>query len=87
MEGGYEDVLIEELEAIRSLEVIAKEAEVIVKPELVSGKAIIVKHGPLQGIAGVIEKRKGKTLISVNIEILGQSVSAEVDAGDLEVDE
>jgi hypothetical protein len=83
-----EDELINELNSLRIYEEISKEQEVIVKPELVKGKTVIVDNGAaFRGVQGVIVKRRGKTLVYVNIELLGQSVSAVVDAADLFIDD
>lgn len=81
-----ETILIEELKSIQHFEEISKEAEIIVHPELVTGTPVMINNGPLKGTRGVVERRKGKTFISINIEILGQSVSTEVDIGDLDAD-
>lgn len=84
-EAGEEE-LLRELKSIRAFEKLSHETEVTVKPELVEGARVKINSGPFQGTTGFIERRKGKTLLTVNIEILGQSVTAEVDAGDLDVD-
>lgn len=82
-----ESSLLEELKFIKTIEEISKNADVIVRPELTEGTQVTVNEGPMKGMHGIVERRKGKTLISVNIEILGQSVSVEIDAGDLEPEE
>ena len=79
--------LLEELSIVQALEEISKNADVVVKPELSEGAFVTVTEGPMKGMRGIVERRKGKTVISVNIEILGQSVSAEFDAGALEPEE
>ena len=82
-----EEKLIEELRAVRALETISAETDVAVKPELVKGTKVLIQTGVMKGLQGIIERRKGKALISVNIELLGQSVSAEVDVEDVALDE
>lgn len=79
-----EACLLKELESIRAFERLALEKDIVVKPELVTGTPVEVSSGPFKGITGVVEYRKNKTMITVNIEILGQSASVEVDAGLLE---
>jgi transcription antitermination factor NusG len=76
--------LLDELNSIRRLELLSSEQEVVVKPELVPGVPVMIKHGPLQGMSGIVSARNKKTILSVNIEMLGQSVSAEVDIEFLE---
>lgn len=79
--------LLDELRSVKAFEEISMSSDIIVKPELAEGASVTVAEGPMKGMSGIIERRKGKTVISVNIEILGQSVSAEFDAGDLEPEE
>ena len=76
-----ETLLLKELESIRAFERLALEKDIVVKPELVAGMSVEVSSGPFKGITGIVEYRKNKTMITVNIEILGQSASVEVDAG------
>ncbi len=87
MNEKSEEELIKDLLDIQMLEKLAGESDFIVRPELVPGKKIIVRAGPLKGMRGVAEKRKGKTMITINVDILGQSVSTETDVEDIEVDE
>jgi transcriptional antiterminator RfaH len=87
MNEKSEEELIRDLRDIQMIEKLASESDVIVRPELASGKKIIVKSGPLKGMSGVVEKRKGKTMITINVEMLGQSVSAETDVEDIEADD
>lgn len=82
-----EEELIRDLCDIQMIEKLTGEADVIVRPELAPGKKIIVRSGPFKGMRGVAEKRKGKTMITINVEILGQSVSAETDIEDIEVED
>lgn len=87
MHEKTEEILIEELKSICVMENVFQKIDIIIRPELVSGSKIIVRNGPLKGMSGVVERRKGKTTISINIEILGQSASTEVDVEDLDMDE
>ena len=87
MSEKSEEELIKDLCDIQMIERLTSESDVIVRPELAEGKKIIVKSGPFKGMSGVVEKRKGKSMITINVEILGQSVSAETDVEDIEVDD
>lgn len=87
MNEKSEEELIKDLCDIQMIEKISNEADVTVRPELAVGRKIIVKSGPLKGIRGVVEKRRGKTMITINVEMLGQSVSTETDIEDIEVDD
>jgi len=79
--------LIDELAAVQSFEKVSHQGEVVIKPELVEGVKVTVSSGPLQGVTGIVVRRKGETTITVNVEILGQSATAHIDIGDLEADE
>ncbi len=76
--------LLKELASIRAFEEMVLNEDIVVKPELVAGAPVEISTGPFKGITGIIEYRKNKTVITVNVEILGQSVSVEVDADSLE---
>ncbi len=78
--------LIEQLKSVKEIEKMSAIGEVVVKPELVPGTLIRVKNGPLAGTCGVVSSRKDKLTLSVNIELLGQSVCTEISASDLEED-
>ena len=78
--------LIGQLESVKEIEKMSAIGEVVVKPELVPGSEIRVKSGPLVGTRGIVTSRKDKLTLTVNIELLGQSVCAEISASDLEED-
>ncbi len=80
-----EPLLLEELRGIRVFEQLAQEQKIEVKPELVEGTPVEISTGPFRGLSGIVQKRKKRALISVNVEILGHSVSVEVDADELEL--
>jgi transcription antitermination factor NusG len=82
-----EKKLIEDLCTLLQFELIAGNKELSVKPELVPGKKVTVVNGPFTGLSGIIDKRNKELLITVNIDLLGQSVSTHLDIGDVELDE
>jgi transcription termination/antitermination protein NusG len=53
-------------------------------PLLHEGAWVRVKHGPLRDIEGVLVRIKSRTRLVVSISLLSQSVSTEIDAGDVE---
>ena len=71
--------LIKELQAIRQLELMASQSKLVVKPELVKGTAVIINSGPFRGIEGIVSFRSNRYRVAINIEMLGQSVLADVD--------
>lgn len=81
-----EAVLVEELRMLQKLENVDAEAELEVLPEIVPGKIVRITDGPLAGVNGIIERRTGKVRVTLNIEILGQAVSVEIDVGDMVID-
>ena len=87
MNENKEEKLIEDLNDLKEFERIVREAEVVIRPEIVEGVAIKVSKGPLAGLSGVVTKRNKRMLITVNVEILGQSASAEIDIEDVEVED
>ena len=82
-----EEQLIEELRGIRQLEAMQAEAELVVLPDLVPGQPIRVHAGPLAGLTGIVEYRRNRTRVVVNVELLGQAVAAELDVGEIEPEE
>ena len=84
MDSYDEATLLKELDSVMAFEELSARQEVVVKPELVSGSVVEIKSGPLRGLEGIVEKRKNTTSVSININILGQSASVELDAENLE---
>ena len=79
--------LVEELQTIHNMELAALKTELIVQPELIPGKYVRITRGPLQGSTGIVERRHHKTRVTVNVELLGQSVSADLDMEEVQTDE
>lgn len=79
--------LIRELQNIQKIEKAAEEEELIVKPEIVPGRPVRVIGGALQGSMGIVERRGSKMRVTVNVDLLGQSVAVELDVGDIETEE
>ena len=53
-------------------------------PLLQEGACVRVKRGPLKDLEGLLVRVKNQTRLVVSISLLSQSVSTEVDAGDVE---
>jgi len=49
-------------------------------PYLTEGRWVRVTRGPLDGLTGILVRRKGKHRLVVSIDILHQSVAVEIDA-------
>jgi len=80
-----ERLLLGELRALQRLELAQGEVALEVMPEVQPGTTVLVAEGPLRGTTGIVEHRKGRTRVTVNIELLGRSVVAEMDLGELEL--
>ena len=79
-----EAVLVEELRALQKMEALGRTAEIEVMPEIVPGKKVRITGGPLNGVTGIVERRVGSVRVTVNVDILGQSVAVEMDVGEME---
>lgn len=81
-----ETQLVEELHAIQKLEELSRTQNLIVQPELLPGRRVLITKGPLCGTHGIVTRRHRKTRVTVNVEILGQSVSADLDVEEVAVE-
>ena len=52
-------------------------------PFLTEGEMVRVTHGPLAGVVGRLIRKGAKARLFLSVDLIGQSVSAEVDAGDV----
>lgn len=74
----------EEIEALQSM--LTKAASrCLAHPLLQEGAWVRVKRGPLKDLEGLLLRVKSQTRLVVSITLLSQSVSTEVDAGDVEL--
>ena len=87
MDDNKEKRLIADLNDLRIFEEIISQKEVIIRPEIAEGTQVRIRSGPLRGASGIVEKRKDKTMLTINIEILGQAVSTVIDIEDIEIDD
>ena len=67
-----------EIDSIRRL--VTSELPYNPHPYLKVGRRVHVRYGPLEGCEGILTRKKGLTRIVLSIQLLQQSVSAEVDA-------
>ena len=49
----------------------------------VAGARITVLRGPFAGVCGVVTRVRGRSTLSIPVEILGRSVSVQIDAADV----
>ena len=67
----------EEIERIRTM--VQSGLLVTPWPFLELGQTVLIEHGPLAGVEGILEEVKGKCRLIVSINLLRRSVGAEVD--------
>ncbi len=80
-----EHLLITELNNIELIIAATSAGELIVRPEMVPGQSVIIKSGSLAGLSGIVSRRNNKTRVSVNVEMIGFSVSLDIDVCELEI--
>jgi transcriptional antiterminator RfaH len=69
-------------EILRALET---DLEIRLAPTIGEGTRVMIKHGPLRGIEGFVEKRYGTNTVLLRLDFIGQAAAVKVDATDLEV--
>ncbi len=79
--------LLADLREVLVFEQASASSAVVVNPGLVPGQAVVIRSGPFVGVRGIVVRRRDKTRITVNVELLNQSVTAEIDVGELEPEE
>ena len=75
------DLWLVAVESLRRLD-----EEIFVRPEIVVGRTVMVRTGPLTGLTGIVRKLKTKTRITVNVDMVGQSVSLDINANEVELE-
>lgn len=80
---GSEEDLLRDLEQIR----MALEADPRLEAdaEFVEGSRVRIKGGPFMGIEGVLQSIRGKSKVRLNVQMIGQSVTLDVDRSLLEL--
>jgi transcription antitermination factor NusG len=71
-----------EMDAIRQ----SAESGICVEPHpfLKSGDWVRVKSGPLEGVRGILVRRKSHSLLVLSVEMLGKSAAVEIDSFEVE---
>src|SRR5579871_4380941 len=67
----------QEIEAIRRM--VQSGLLVMPWPFLERGHRVLIEHGPLAGVEGILDEVKGKCRLVVSVNLLQRSVSAEID--------
>jgi len=69
-----------EISSVRTL--ISMGSKIVLHPYLRIGQNVVIEHGPLSPLRGVIVRAKNSWRVVVSVEALGTSISVEID-GDL----
>jgi len=83
-DGPAEARLVDEWAALLVLERATLNGELLVRPEIVAGSTVIIGGGPLRGLRGVVTRRQRLVRVTVNVELIGQSVTIDLDVADLQ---
>lgn len=75
-------ISLAEIEGIRRL--LETSFRVEPHPFLKSGDWVRVKHGPLEGLEGILTRKKNISRLVLSVEMLGKSAAVEVDAANVE---
>lgn len=52
-------------------------------PLIDEGDEVVVVSGPLRGVRGILERKNARARLVLNVDLIGQGVSVEVDAADV----
>ncbi len=65
---------------------LALEADLDIRlaPTIGEGTRVKIKHGPLRGIEGWVEKRHGMNIVLLRLDFIGQAAAVKMEATDLE---
>ena len=62
-----------------------QEVDVRLQPTITPGVKVRIKSGPLQGVEGWVERRKGMVEVMLRLDFIGQAAAVKMDATDLEL--
>jgi transcription antitermination factor NusG len=80
--GSPAPIPVEEIEAVRR--VVERGLSLQPHPFLKSGDRVRLRTGPLEGVEGVLVRKKNLFRLVISVELLLRSVAVEVDAVDIE---
>jgi transcription antitermination factor NusG len=69
-------------EVIRALE---SNLEIRLAPSIGEGMRVKIKHGPLRGVEGWVEKRYGMNTVLLRLDFISQAAAVKLEASDLEL--
>ena len=72
----------EEMEALQAS--LARGVRAEPHPFLKIGRRVKVKSGPMEGLQGILKRRKGESRLVVSVELIQRAMAVEIDESDLE---
>lgn len=72
-----QEQLVQDLQNVERL--IQVDAPLTVESRLIAGQRVRIKAGPMEGLEGVVEKRRGQSVLYVSVTMLQQSATMEID--------
>ena len=70
-----------QLEGVRTL--VMSELKYDPCPLIAEGDSVVVVSGPLRGVRGLLLRKSSRARLVLNVDLIGQGVSVEVDAADV----
>ena len=77
-----QETLARQLEDI--LRALDTDLEIRLAPTIGEGTRVKIKYGPLRGVEGWVEKRRGMSLVLLRLDFIGQAAALKLEATDLE---
>ena len=83
LEINDQNLFVRQLDEV--LRALATDLEIRLAPTIGEGLRVKIKHGPLRGIEGWVEKRHGLTTVLLRLDFISQAAAVKLDATDLEL--
>lgn len=78
-----QELFVHQLDDI--LQALETELEIQLAPEIGEGHRVKIKHGPLRGMEGWVDKRYGMSTVLLRLDFIGQAAAVKLEATDLEL--
>ena len=69
-----------DLRSVRKFELLSAEHVLVIKPELVPGTPVEIRHGTFKGESAVVKRRKNSAMVIVNLRSLNMVLELELPA-------
>ncbi len=78
-----QDLFVRQLEDI--LRALETDLEIQLAPTIGEGMKVKIKNGPLRGVEGWVEKRRGMSTVLIRLDFISQAAAVKLEATDLEL--